>query len=149
MDATLHDLAQLLIKAIPTIVFFIFLTIYLNATYFRPMAKVLEERRRQTEGSRELAQQAFDAADQKTSEFERALQLARNDISQENEALRREWEQEQAETLAKARAMTEARIAQAKAELGEEIERAKSTLDVNVDELSTRILEAVAGRRAA
>jgi F-type H+-transporting ATPase subunit b len=149
MEATLHELVQLLIKSIPTIAFFIFLCIYLNLVYFRPMAKVLEERRKQTEGSRELAQQAFEAADKKTSDFERALQLARLEMSQENEALRTQWTAEQAASLAQAHADAEAKLAEAKAALAQEIERAKSDLDVNVDELSTRILEAVAGRRAA
>jgi F-type H+-transporting ATPase subunit b len=149
MEATLNELVQLLIKSIPTIAFFIFLCIYLNLVYFKPIAKVLEERRNQTEGSRELAQKAFEAADKKTTEFERALQLARIEISQENEAIRKQWTAEQENTLARARADAEKRLAEAKAALALEIERAKSDLDVNVDELSTRILEAVAGRRAA
>jgi F-type H+-transporting ATPase subunit b len=144
MDATLHDLAQLLIKSIPTIIFFVFLTIYLNSMYFSPMAKILDERRKQTEGSRELAKRAFELADKKTTEFERALQLARAEIGQENEALRRKWAGEQAETLAKARAEAEAKLDEAKAAMAIEIERAKTDLDVNVERLSTKIFDAMA-----
>ena len=107
MESTLHDLTNLLIQAIPTVVFFLFLTFYLKQVYFRPLAKILDERHRATEGVRELSQRAFEAADQKSSEFERALQLARAEINQENEALRQKWAQEQMETVAKARAEAE------------------------------------------
>lgn len=149
MDATLHQLADLLIEAIPTILFFILLTVFLKRFYFKPIARVLEERRRATEGARELARQAFEAADQKTSEFERALQLARNQIHQENEAMRREWEKEQAELLAGARAEAEARVQQARAEIAAESERARKDLDAQVETLSGQIIMAVSRRRAA
>src|ERR1700761_6183654 len=97
MDATLHALADLLIKAIPTGLFFIFLGVYLQKVFFKPMARILEERRKQTEGVRELAQRAFEAAEKKTSEFEHALQLARAEIHQEHEKLRQQWIQEQSQ----------------------------------------------------
>ena len=55
MEATLKDLGNLLVEAIPTIVFFILLTVYLKHVFFKPMAKILEERRKATEGVRDLA----------------------------------------------------------------------------------------------
>ena len=73
MDSTLKALADLLLEAVPTIVFFVFLAWYLKRVFFVPMARILEERRKATEGVKELAQKAFEAADKKQSEFERAL----------------------------------------------------------------------------
>ena len=90
----------------------------------------------------------FRQTDKKTSEFETALQIARGEISKENEVLRRQWGAEQTEALAQARADSEARVGNARTKLAAEIERAKSDLDINVDELSTAIVEALAGRRA-
>ena len=149
MDATLHQLGNLIIQAIPTIVFFILLAAFLKQFYFKPIARVLEERRIATEGARELARRASDAADQKTSEFERALQLARNDLHQENEARRREWEREQAEQLANARAGAEARIQQARRDIAAEVEAARLNLDSQVESLSEQIIRALTARRAA
>jgi len=149
MEATLQALVALLIKAIPTIALFIFLSIYLQATYFRPIAKVLKERREKTDGVKELAQRAFDSAEKRTSEFERALQLARAEISQQHEQLRRSWAQEQSEALAKARVEAEAKIEAARHAISEEVERAKAEMDMNVEELSTSIVELLARRRAA
>lgn len=149
MDATLQQLGNLLIEAIPTILFFILLTVFLKQFYFKPIARILEERRKATEGARELARQAFEMADQKSSEFERALQLARNQIHQENESRRREWEQQQSEQLAQARAEAEARVQQARRDTAAELEQVRSQLDAQIEQLSGRILTALTERRAA
>jgi F-type H+-transporting ATPase subunit b len=149
MDSTLHALANLLLQAVPTVVFFIFLAFYLKKVYFQPLAQVLEQRRRETEGVRELSQRAFEAADQKSSEFERALQLARAEINQDNETLRQKWAQEQMETVARARAEAEARVAQAKAEIAQETERAQNELEMNVQPLSEQIVQSLLRKRAA
>lgn len=149
MDATLQALAGLLIKSIPTILFFVFLVVFLNQVFFKPMARLLEERRRQTEGVRELAQQALDAVDRKTSEFEHALQLARTQINQENEALRRQWSEEQMEAIAQIRAEAGRQIEEAKRQIAQEVDKAKGELDISVDNLSAQIVDSLLKRRAA
>jgi F0F1-type ATP synthase membrane subunit b/b' len=149
MDQTLQALAALLLEAIPTVLFFILVTLYLKYVFFRPMARILEERRKATEGVRELARQAFDAADKRTSEFEHALQLARAQIHQENEAVRRKWLDEQVEALSKARAEADQKIQETKHQIAEEVEKAQLELDARVEPLSDRILNTLLERRAA
>ncbi|MBV8069281.1 MAG: hypothetical protein JO270_05210 [Acidobacteriaceae bacterium] len=149
MDETLKALADLLLEAVPTIAFFVFLTLYLKYVFFRPMARIQEERRRQTEGVRELARRAFEEADKKTAEFERALQIARGQIHAEHEALRRQWSQEQAAAVARARAEADQQIQQARLQIAEEVERAQGELDANVSKLSDRIVDSLLARRAA
>jgi len=149
MDSTLQALVALLVKSIPTIVFFILLAWYLKKVFFKPMAKILEERRKQTEGVRELAQRALEAADKKKSEFERALDLARAQINQDNEALRRQWTEEQAQLIARVRAAAGEQIEQAKQVIAGEVETAKGQLDALVERLSAQIVESLSRRRAA
>ena len=149
MDATLKDLADLLIESVPTIFFFLFLVWYLRRVYFRPIAKILEERRQSTAGVRDLAQRAFEAADQRQSEFEHALQLARAQVYEENEKLRRQWTHEQTEEIAKARADLDAQIDKAKQNLAHETDGVKSQLDSEVERLSESIVNRLTGRRAA
>ena len=149
MDDTLKALADLLLEAVPSIAFFVFLTLYLKYVFFRPMARIQEERRRQTEGVRELARRAFEEADKKTAEFERALQIARGQIHAEHEALRRQWSQEQAAAVARARAEADQQIQQARLQIAEEVERAQGELDANVSKLSDRIVDSLLARRAA
>jgi len=149
MDATLKALADLLIESVPTVVFFVFLAWYLKKTYFQPVAKILEERKRATEGVRELAQQAFTAADQKQSEFERAMQLARGKIYEEHEKLRRQWSEEQTAQISEARAQADSQIEAAKRSIGQEADRAQAQLDQYVEGLSQQIVDMVLTRRAA
>lgn len=149
MKGTLEDLGDLLIKAIPTILFFILLTAYLKRVFFQPLAKILDERKKATEGVRELAQRAFDAAEKKSSEFERALQMARAEIHEEHEALRRTWEQEQVAAIAHARAEADARIEQAKQEIAQDLQRVESELNASIEPLSEHIISSLLRRRAA
>jgi F-type H+-transporting ATPase subunit b len=149
MEATLHQLADLLVKAVPTIIFFTLLTVYLKHVFFRPLARILDERKQATEGVKQLAQQAFAAADQKASEFERALQLARSEMEQEHEALRRRWTDEQVETIQKTRAEADQQISEAKQQIAQEVQRAQAELDATVESLSDRIVTSLLRRRAA
>jgi F-type H+-transporting ATPase subunit b len=149
MDSTAQQLTGLLIKSIPTIFFFIGLMIYLRIVFFKPLLKVMRERRRQTEGIRKLAEEAFLAVDKKTAEFERALQAARAEIYKDQEAMRQRWLAEQAETLATARAEADARIRQARAAISQEVERAKEELAAEAASLSEEIVKQLVGRRAA
>jgi F0F1-type ATP synthase membrane subunit b/b' len=149
MDATLKALAALAVKAIPTVVFFIFLTQYLKRVYFLPVGKILEERLKQTAGMRELAQRAHEAADKKTSEFETAIQMVRSQILQENEARRRQWAEEQAKLVAEARGAAERQVAAAKLVIARDLEVAKADLGATVDNLSGRIVDSLLRRRAA
>ncbi len=149
MDQTLKDLVDLLIKSIPTIVFFVLLTFYLQNVFFKPLARVLEERRRQTEGVRELARLATESADQKTSEFERAMNAARAQIHKENEAKRQAWLQEQQDELAKARVDAGLEMDAVKKQVADEVSHAEAELAANVGALADRIVAAVQTRRAA
>ena len=149
MDQTLHRLGILLIEAIPTLLFFIILNHYLKRVLFQPLARIVEERKKATEGVRELAERAFQEADKKTSEFEHALQIARAQIHQEHEALRRKWAEEQAAELAKARAEADRRIEHARHEIAEQIEHAQAQLNTHIESLSEQIASSLLRRRVA
>jgi F-type H+-transporting ATPase subunit b len=149
MDSTLHALGDLLIKAIPTAVCFVFLAIYLQRVFFKPMAGILDERRKQTEGMRELAQRALEAADKRTSDYERALQLARAEIHQQHEKLRQQWIQEQTDRIAKARAHADRQIQEARQRIHAELQEAEAGVGPSVERLSEQIVNSLLRRRAA
>jgi F0F1-type ATP synthase membrane subunit b/b' len=149
MDATLKALAALAVQAIPTVLFFIFLTHFLKRVYFHPVAKILEERRQQTEGVRELAQRAHEAANKKSSEFETAMQMVRSQLLQENEAQRRQWAEEQGQLVDAARRTGEQQVAAAKVDIARELEGAKADIAGAVEQLSSNIVDSLVKRRAA
>ena len=149
MDSTAQQLTGLLIKAIPTVFFFIALMIYLQIVFFKPLLGVMRERKLQTEGVRKLAEEAFATADQKTAEFERALQAARAEIYKDQEVMRQRWLAEQAETLASARAEADAKIREARVDISQDVERAKEELASSAASLSEQIVQQLAGRKTA
>lgn len=149
MNSTLQGLINLLIQSVPTIVFFIVLTYYLKYIFFRPIQQILAERRRATEGIRELAEKANAVADQELSEFERALHQARHEIYKNNDALRQRWSEEQMAALEKARAEAAEKLAGARQLIDEEMRQAESELQTVVEPLSEEIVHSLLRRRAA
>lgn len=149
MDPTLQGLVDLLINAVPTVILFVILTVYLKYVFFRPLAKILDERKSATEGVRAIAERAFADAERKTSEFEQALQLARQELFKEHDAMRQGWLKEQAEALAQARAEADRQLREAKAEIAQETQRAQAELSAQVDRMSEQILRSLLKRRAA
>jgi len=149
MDPTLKQLTELLLRAVPTMFLLVFLTVYLKYVFFRPLDRVLEKRNEETEGARRLAERAFAAADQKASDFEKALQVARMDLHREQEAQRKRWLADQAQAISAARAHGEARIEETRRELAEETDRATAELAVQARALARQIIDNMLGRRAA
>jgi len=52
MAATLHALGEILVQALPTFFLVLLLFIYLRSMFFKPLERVLAERREATEGAR-------------------------------------------------------------------------------------------------
>jgi F0F1-type ATP synthase membrane subunit b/b' len=149
MTSTLLTLVDLLITAIPTICFLVFLSVYLNVMLFRPIAKILEERKKATEGVRDLAQRASEMAESKTLQYQRALDLGRVEIHQEHEALRRQWSEEQAAAIAKVRMESELQIRNARREIALEVEREEAAAGKAAESLSESVVATLLQRRAA
>ena len=149
MQNTLRDLLSLLIAAIPTMLLLAFLTGYLNAMLFRPLAKVFKEREKATDGARELARQAFEAVDKKNSEYELALEKARAQIHKEREELRRKWSEEQAHALKNVRTECESQIQNARREMLRQIEQEQAASQQAAEFLSQSVVEMLLEKRAA
>jgi F0F1-type ATP synthase membrane subunit b/b' len=149
MDPTLKLILESLLKAVPTIFFLIILTGYLKFVFFKPVGRILKQRRDETEGVRKLAEQTSAAAGQKLSEYERILLAAKMEISRAQEAHRHELYADQARSLAAARAHSDERIAEARRELALETERITVHLADQASFLAGEMLANVLGRRAA
>lgn len=149
MEATLNALGGLLLKAIPTFLLVIVLHFYLKRMFFRPLARVLQERYEATEGARKLAQDSLEKASAKAAEYEQALRAARSEIYREQEDARQRRLQEQAEAIQRARKNAEAMINDAKAKLDTELVIAKQVLERQSDALAEQIARNILYRRAS
>jgi F-type H+-transporting ATPase subunit b len=143
MDLILHQLAALLLKAIPTFLLVLILHFYLKFVFFKPMAKVLQQRYEATEGARKLAEQSLQQAAEKTSQYEAALREARSEIYRTQEQIHKQLQEREAAELAAARQQAGAAIQQAKAALAGDVANAKAGLAGESEMLANQIVESI------
>ena len=149
MDLILHQLAELLLKAIPTFVLVIILHFYLKFVFFKPLSKVLQQCYDATEGARKLAEQSLKDADAKTAQYEAAIRAARSEIYQAQEQIHKELREREAAELSAARRQADEAIRQARAELAADVEAAKAGLGRDSEALANQIADAILKRNAA
>jgi F-type H+-transporting ATPase subunit b len=149
MDATLHALGGILLRAIPTFLLVILLHFYLKSFFFKPFEKMLNQRYEATEGARKLAEQILERAAAKASEFEAALRAAKGEVYQAQEKLYKQLQEQQAAELLTARKQADAAVKQAKAELAQDVEAAQARLALESDRLATQIAESILQRSVA
>ncbi len=149
MEKTLHDLGQLLLKAIPTLFLLLIVHFYLKRMFFRPMAEVLAKRRAATEGLRESAEAMRAKADEQTKAIEENLRQARESIYQEQEEARRGWLGDQTSQLEEARKDARERIHQSDELLKAEAVATKGQLAGTADQLADQIAQTLLERTPA
>ena len=130
MDQILVQLGGLLRGSIPTMVLFALLYLAYRSLVHKPLLKVLAERRARTQGAVEKSKADIAAAEKKTAEYEQRLRQAR--IEQIREA-----------ALAETRAVAEAKVKAARAELEKSAVEAKASLQANAQTLADEILRVI------
>jgi F-type H+-transporting ATPase subunit b len=149
MDATLHALGGILLKAVPTFLLVVLLHFYLKSIFFKPLEKVLHERHEATEGARKLAGQSLERASAKTAEYEAAMRAARAEVYQAQEQLHKQLQEHAEAEFAAARQRAEAAVKEAKALLAQDVEGAKAGLARDSELLADLIVESILRRDAA
>jgi len=149
MDATLHALGGILLRAVPTFFLVIGLYFFLKNFFFKPFEMVLHKRYEATEGARKLAELSLEKAASKTTEYEAAMRAAKAEVYQTHEKLHKELQDQQAAELLAARQQAEVALKAAKAELARDVEAAKAGLAQASDMLAHQIAEAILRRSAA
>jgi F-type H+-transporting ATPase subunit b len=149
MDAMLHALVGILLRAVPTFFLVILLHYYLKSMFFKPLEKVLHERYQATEGARQSAEKSLADAAAKTAHYEAELQKAKTQMYQSQERLSKELQDREAAAIAEARKNADATVKQAKTELDAEMESARGRLATDSDALANQIADTVLRRNAA
>jgi F-type H+-transporting ATPase subunit b len=143
MDRTLHDLAGLLLKAVPTLLLVLVLHFYLKRMFFRPLERVLKARYDATEGARKLAEESLARASEKAAEYEQAIRAARAEIYREQEQFRQQLRQQQAAAFQEARRNADELVKQAGESLAGELAEARQTLERESQTLAGRIVKRI------
>ena len=149
MDATLHALGGILLKAVPTFLLVILLHFYLKGVFFNPLRKVLRQRYEATEGARKLAAESLERAAAKTAEYQAAMRAARAEIYQAQEQAHKRLQEGEFAELAAARKRAGAAVREAKTLLARDVEAAKASLAPDSELLANQIVESILRRTAA
>jgi F-type H+-transporting ATPase subunit b len=149
MEQTLHALAGLLLKGIPTIVIVLLLHFYLKTMLFRPLERVLRERDEATRGAREAAERSHEMAERKAAEYDEAIRRARSDVFHEQEQMRQQWLADQQTHVRDARARMAELVEEARSRVEKEAESAKRLLTDASGALADEIANSVLSGRAS
>ena len=139
----LNDVGAILLRAVPTFLIVIFLFFYLRGMFFRPLEKVLAERRAATDGARKQAKLSIEHAEEKVAQYEAQLRAARTEVFAKVEAERKQWADAQAAQIATAREKARAQVLDARVQIGKDAEAARASLGSQAETLAAQITASV------
>jgi len=143
MDQTLHQLGELLLGAVPTVILLALLYALFNLIVHRPLQRVLAERRAKTEGAVEQSRADIAAADARTAEYEQKIREARASVFKAQEARRQVASQSRANAVAEARNRAQAQVAAAKKSIEQDKDAAMNGLQAEAASLAQEIVRRV------
>lgn len=143
MEQTLKQLGELLLGAVPTMLLLLLLYGFYSALVYKPLRRVLAERRSRTEGAVEKARADIAAAESKTFEYEAKLREAKLAIFRSQEARRQQAQQARADAIAKARSDADRLVEQAKKQIQEESAVVRQGLQADSERLASEIIRTI------
>ena len=131
------------------IVSFLVLWAILRRLLFEPMLEVLEKREQRTRGSLEAASHMHADVEAMRADYDARVRSARQKSLADLEASRKLTAAEERTILGAARDQAAARLATSRAEVGLQIEAARTTLQRDAATLARQLVEKVVGRSIA
>jgi F-type H+-transporting ATPase subunit b len=143
MDETLRQLGELLLGSIPTILFVLLLWGCYAVVLYKPLTKVLDERRSLTEGAIEKARADVARAEARTAEYEQRLRAARAALFRGQEERRQRAMENRARAVREARTRAQARIEQARQAIESDKVAAQESLQLESNRLAGEIIRVI------
>lgn len=125
---------------------FLLLMFLLNRLLFRPMVRVLDERRERTQGRRERATEVDAEADAIWEKYQKSLHDARLEADRARSELVRRADAERQKLLDQASAQAEETVAQIRARVRAEAESARKALGEEAERLAGAVAQKILGR---
>jgi F-type H+-transporting ATPase subunit b len=140
-----HQLGELFLGAVPTVVLILIFYFILKSLFFRPLLAVMAEREARSIGAQKDAEASQAAAAEKIKEYQDALRRARAEVYAEQEANRKKWLEERAALLKAERARSATEVAAAKERVAAELAAARRDMEPDIaqlaSEIATRVLQ--------
>jgi F0F1-type ATP synthase membrane subunit b/b' len=139
----LHQLGELFLQAVPTVVIVFLFYFFLRWAFFGPIEKAMSERTARIEGARAEAAQLEAAAKQGLDSYNEALQKARGQIYAEQEQSRQAVLDERARLLKAMRARAQEEVDEAKKRIAAEIAAARPQVERQLPALAAQIARVI------
>ena len=143
MQEIVHQLGELFLQAVPTVLIVLAFYLVLRSLFFKPLLRVMAERDERTVGARKAAEAAQAAAAEKMKQYQEALRHARAEVYAEQEASRKKVLDERAALLKDARVKAANRVAEAKARIAEELLAATREIEATALQLAEEIVRRI------
>ena len=140
LDLILHQLGDLFLRSVPTVVIFLLLLLAYRLLVHAPLLKVLAERRERTLGAVERAEAAIRTADARSQEYEAKLRAARAEIFRVREQRMQSLQRERERVLEEAKHAAQEQVRTAREKIEAEAKEARASLDSKADGLAAEIL---------
>lgn len=128
------------------IAIFLATVILLNQLFFKPLFRVLDERRSRTSDLRDKVRRMHDEYEALIQRYDQTLQEERQSAYRTAEAVRSEALKERQRIMAEARSEGEKLIAEARRQIREELESAREKLAPDAEEIAGMITAKVLDR---
>lgn len=138
-----HQLGELFLGAVPTVLILLVLYFILKSLFFKPLLAVMAEREKRTAGAQKAADEAQIAAAEKVKQYQEALKQARAKVYAEQELARKKLFDERAALLKAARNLAASEVSAAKESVAQEVAAAKRELEAGVPQLAAEIAKRV------
>ena len=139
MQVIVHQLGELFLQAVPTVLIILLFYIILRGVFFKPLLAVMAERDARTAGAQKAAEAAQAAATEKIKQYQDALRQARGQVYAEQEAARKRLLDERAAQIKEARVKAAAEVNAAKARVAAELAAARREIESTVAQLAAEI----------
>jgi F-type H+-transporting ATPase subunit b len=139
MQDIVHQLGELFLQAVPTVLIVLAFYLILRSLFFKPLLQVMAERDAQTAGAQKAAEAAQAAAADKVNQYQDALRQARAQVYAEQDAARKKLLDERAALLKSARAKAAEEVTAAKGRVAGELATARHDVEATVAQLSAEI----------
>src|ERR1700681_1819604 len=139
MPAIVHQLGELFLQAVPTVLIILLFYFILRALFFKPLLQVMAERDSRTVGAEKTAEAAQASAAEKIKQYQEALKQARGQVYAEQEMARKKLLEQRAAQIKDARAKASGELSAAKARVAAELAGARRDVEATVAQLSSEI----------
>jgi F0F1-type ATP synthase membrane subunit b/b' len=143
----LRRLGELFLQAVPTILVVFLFYLFLRAAFFRPMERVLNERRARTAGVRRAAESTQAAAQEKLRAYQDAMHKARTEVYAEQDSARRAVLDERAGMIRAARSRANEEVRAAKDKTATQLAAVRAEVEASSAALAEEIAQLILERR--